>query len=507
MASSAVGRVPVFLVGALIVLGAWLLTFARTVDRDLNHDEHQFLAPAALVSREGLAPWRDFPLYHLPNLVYAYAAADWLSGDLVLGAKLVNFAATASVIAAIVAISLRRRGWGGICIALTAVLLLLSDPLFRYTAGKTWNHEVPTALLLAAGGLLLQALRRDTLWLTVAAGLCGGVAAGCRLTFAPTLLGLFVFVLLFPLTWRRRLSHAAALTLSATLALSPTLYFLATEPNRFIFSNFEFPRLRLLDPENTRIQKTTSIWRKTRFFIKEIMLPSWPVFLLWFAVVARPGWQWLRTRTGNSVAGLWVVLTPFVLVGCFSPSRYQLQHYFVFIPMLVVAVVCSAVKITQITRIKWLMIVSAMLVSVIMAGRAARDYGVVEQLAQREEWFSSRLSRQAGEIRAAVPNGRILTLAPTIPLATRLRIYPEFATGTFGWRSASLVAGEKRDAFHLVAPEDLAEFLRSQPPAAVLTGVEKDEDEAPLVEWAKSNGFQPQALKKKRTLWLPPARF
>lgn len=153
------------------------------------------------------------------------------------------------------------------------------------------------------------------------------------------------------------------------------------------------------------------------------------------------------------------------------------------------------------------MIVFSMLLSVIMAGRAARDYAAVGQFAQREEWFSSRLSRQAGEIRAAVPDGRILTLAPTIPLATRLSIYPEFATGTFGWRSASLVAGEKRDALHLVAPEDLAEFLRSQPPAAVLTGVEKDEDEAPLVEWAKSNGFQPQALKKKRTLWVPPARF
>lgn len=51
----------------LIVLAAFLL-FARAVERDLNHDEHQFLAPSALLTT-GTRPYRDYPLFHLPNLI------------------------------------------------------------------------------------------------------------------------------------------------------------------------------------------------------------------------------------------------------------------------------------------------------------------------------------------------------------------------------------------------------------------------------------------------------
>jgi hypothetical protein len=119
------------------------------MDRDLNHDEHQFLAPAALLSREGLQPWRDYALFHLPNLVFAYAAADRMTGNIILGAKLVCFSASAMLVLGLVVAAMRvRRLVPAVALSAAAVVLLLGDPLFRYTAGKTWNHEVPSALLL-----------------------------------------------------------------------------------------------------------------------------------------------------------------------------------------------------------------------------------------------------------------------------------------------------------------------------------------------------------------------
>lgn len=495
-------------VACVIVLGAWVLIFARTVDRDLNHDEHQFLAPAALVGREGLQPWRDFPLYHLSNLVFAYAWADRLTGNLVLGAKLVNFAASAAMILALVALAKKRPGITGILVGLMAVLLLLSDPLYRYTAGKTWNHEVPTALLIAAGLSLVAALRRDSLFWTALAGICGGLAVGCRLTFAPTLIGLFVFVWFFPMSWKRRLFHAAVLTATATAALSPTLYYLIIEPNRFVFSNLEFPRLRLSDPSNTRVQKTASLWRKIRYFFKEIVLPCWPVFLLWATVAIRPGWLWLRTRrTGDPIAGLCLIVLPFVLIGCFTPTRYQFQHYFVIVPVLLTATASASIYCSQVSLGKILMIGISFVGCFLSIGRSIPDYAVVRSISRSEEWFPSRIERQGLEIRSAGVQGRVLTLAPTIPLAAGLKIYPEFSTGTFGWRSASLVVPERRHELHLVAPEDLAAFLAPIPPAAVLTGVEEEDEEAPFITWAQENGFKPLPLRKKRVLWVAPARF
>jgi hypothetical protein len=170
------------------------------MDRDLNHDEHQFLAPAALLSREGLQPWRDYALFHLPNLVFVYAAAGTLTGNIILGAKLVSFSASALLVLGLVVAAMRvRRVYIALILGLTAILLLLTDPLFRYTAGKTWNHEVPSALLIGAIASLAAAARRDNLWLTAAAGVFVGLATGCRLTFAPTFVGLLIFVWLMPL--------------------------------------------------------------------------------------------------------------------------------------------------------------------------------------------------------------------------------------------------------------------------------------------------------------------
>jgi hypothetical protein len=494
------------LAGLLLVLAFGMLVFARAMDRDLNHDEHQFLAPAALLAREGVQPWRDYPLFHLPNLVFAYAAADRLTGNLLLGAKLLGVLATVAAAALLVAVALRKATAGTLLAAALGLALLLADPLFRYTAGKTWNHEIPTALLLAALVLLARAAERDRLWLTALAGVCGGLAAGCRLTFAPTLAGLFLFTLLLPLAGRRRLLHAATLTAAATLALAPSFYYALTHAEAFVFGNFEFPRLRLTDPTNERIQKTISWWRKLRFFAKEVVLPSWPVFALWLLVGPRAGWAWFRSKEPSRLLAAMVLLIfPFLLFGCFAPSRYQYQHFFAFIPLLLLGLLSSPTIVPRLWPGSSLAVLGLALAGLAVQFSATRqDYAEpLANLTQPGEWFPARVTRLGAEIRQHAPDGRILTLAPAYPLQAGLRIYPELATGAFAWRSAHLVPPERRARLHLIAPEDLADFLRREPPAAILTGVEEDEEEAPLIAWAEAHGYHRIALKKKRGLWLP----
>ena len=494
-----------WLLVVLIALAGATLLFARTMDRDLNHDEEQFLAPAALLSRYGLQPWRDYAIFHLPNLTYLYAGADLLTGNLIRGARLVSWVATAGILVALAAIAARKGNLLGALGAFALVGLFLGDPLAMYTVGKAWNHEVPSALLLLGFGLLALAGKKDRLWLTALAGVCGGLAAGCRLTFAPSLVGFALITCLFPGSLKRRFGHLAILTLAATLALAPSFYCFATEREAFVFGNFEFPRLRLADAENTRIQKTVTWWRKFRHFGKEIIRPSWALFGCWVLIAIPPALCWLRTRKeGSQSLAYLLLLMPFSLLGCYMPSRYQYQHCYVLIPLLAFGCALGWPRLSRFHHYPRLVaLIAIAMIGAVGWWSLARE-AELETVSQPAECFYSRYRSYGLEIKSHVPEGPVLTLAPTFALAGGLTIYPEFSSGPFAWRSAFLVSPERRARLHLVAPDDLPAFLATRPPKAILTGVDDEDLEKPIIHWAKTNGFQPVPLKKKRMLWLPP---
>ncbi|RYD83935.1 MAG: hypothetical protein EOP84_06895 [Verrucomicrobiaceae bacterium] len=101
-----------------------------------------------------------------------------------------------------------------------------------------------------------------------------------------------------------------------------------------------------------------------------------------------------------------------------------------------------------------------------------------------------------------VKAGPVLTLAPTWAIEAGLSTYPEFATGAFAWRSAHLVPEERRQKLDMIAPADLEEFLTNKPPAAILTGYEDEELEAPLLEYARRHGYRPVKLERGRRIWV-----
>ncbi len=494
-----------------------LLLFARTIDHGLNHDEHQFLAPGALLSREGLLPYRDFPLFHFPNLVFVYATLDRLTGEPILGPKLFSFACTWLTLGIILVVSLRRArgGTGGYVLTLLALCaFFLFDPLILYTAGKTWNHELPSFLLVLAVCCHVAALNRDSRAYITLSGIACGLAIGTRLTFLPCLLPLFALIFSFPVDAPRRRAMAIAFSVGATVALAPSIYFLVTTPGAFIFDNFEFPRLRLLDPENTRIQKTSAIWRKLRYLAKEVVLPGWPIFAAFVAVLIRDTRQRLGAadpdRTGVLVV-CWTAL--FLVIGCFLPSRYQYQHFFALMPLLLLGIALTGVDAEGKRPIWHIFPLFLAILATVVTFRAndvaAKEKGAFpkwNEVTRREEWLSSKAAVFGAELRQLVPRGRILTLAPAWPIAGGLRIYPEFATGPFAWRSARYVPEQRRAEYHFVGPDDLDTFLTPEPPGGILTGVEDDNLEAPLIDYARHNGFLPVPMSGKRILWLRNAR-
>src|SRR5688572_6039535 len=58
--------------------------------QNMSHDEHQHVAAGALVAREGLVPYRDFPHFHTPYLAYVYAALFSVTDHLLVAARMVS---------------------------------------------------------------------------------------------------------------------------------------------------------------------------------------------------------------------------------------------------------------------------------------------------------------------------------------------------------------------------------------------------------------------------------
>ncbi len=116
-----------------------------------------------------------------------------------------------------------------------------------------------------------------------------------------------------------------------------------------------------------------------------------------------------------------------------------------------------------------------------------------------------KIHRVGQEIRDVVSEGKVLTFAPLFPMEGGLEIYEEFVTGPFAWRRAHLISENMRKNLRVLYEADLEEFLRADPPAAILVGHEKRFGlEDAFIEYAETNGYAPVTLSNGATLWVAP---
>jgi hypothetical protein len=130
-------------------------------------------------------------------------------------------------------------------------------------------------------------------------------------------------------------------------------------------------------------------------------------------------------------------------------------------------------------------------------------YSRLNRILEVNDWVPNTEHKIGIEIKKAVGKGRVLTLAPLLPLEGGVGIYEQLATGPFSWRVAGqLSAGQRKDLI-IASGDDLDSLLQGDPPGGILVGLEPGLEDA-LVRYAQAHGFKPMTLSNGATLWLPP---
>ena len=118
-----------------------------------------------------------------------------------------------------------------------------------------------------------------------------------------------------------------------------------------------------------------------------------------------------------------------------------------------------------------------------------------------ESWVPNQVHSVGIEIRQAVGDGKMATLAPLYPMEGRVRIYKELATGPFEWRVYGLLTDRQKRELDIVPVDNLEAFFKVDPPQGILVGFE-DGLEGPLIEYAIKHGYTHKRLSNGAMLWL-----
>jgi len=482
------------------------------VHREIAHDEHQFVASAVLLADHGLLPYRDYPYFHMPHLVFVNAGFFSLTDHRFLAARLVSVASAALTIGLLFTATTAALGaWSSarrLAVGAAAVVLLVANPLFIYTSGRAWNHDLPTLLTMLAVLVHLAALGAPARVriLFAASGFLIGAAAGTRLTYLLAVPA-FALTVLFVRGGRTIRERAVLLSwhgLGLALGLLPALVLLVASPERFVFGNLGYPAA------SARLLRAMT-FRDKLGYLNGLVAESGQLALAIALVLVVP-WKAALTSRLDDAPALRVRFTLLValclLAGAFAVTPSQRQYFYAPVPFVILAAVLGlAWRLDRDDGPGPGLHARVLLVAAVVA--AAYGYHQYQRYPLRavDRWLPMRVHQVGLEIARRVGRGPVLTLAPIWAIEGGADTYPELATGPFAWRTGHLLQPSRRQRLGIVSPAELPELLRDRPPAAILVGFEGGL-EVPFLEYVRERGYRPIELPggDGGVLWLEPTR-
>jgi len=505
----------------LFLILVFLLLFSRVMITELNHDEYQFVAGGQLFADRGLFPYRDYPFLHMPYMIFFNALLFKLTGYDFLVARLLT-AICGILSAGLLYLNIFRSTVGNSktfrsILGYAAVLLFVINIAYTDANGRALNHAIPNLLSLLALEVFFWSLKsRHPGLLLFFIGTLTGLATGTRLTYALLIPAFACAILVTPLLsstaqkidWLRiGLRKLFFFGSGISIALLPVLLLALSAPRQFLFGNFVYIRLNTGYREAMGYAEAMTSSSKLIYFAEKILIDpvSGLLYALALAFSIFSIWKLIHKKDEQSAINLLVALLSFFMfLSAFGPTPTWPQYFFAPLPFLVIAGASIIGLVYQkYPRLGWGLTGLILLLAVIN-GSISQASSDLKHLQDPEIWVPLQIHQFSVEIKQALPEGKVLTLAPIFPLEAGLDTYEMFAVGPLVWRSAHILSAEKRQEYGIIAYTDLDQYLENQPPDAFLLGVEDRYDgfwiynpgglEVPLQEYAEAHGYHPVEL-------------
>ncbi|HEX4792582.1 MAG TPA: hypothetical protein VH370_02260 [Humisphaera sp.] len=481
----------------------------------LDHDEHQFVASGALLARRSLLPYRDYPYFHTPNLVFVYGLLFKRFSYLLLTARLFSAACALAAVLAVFALAMKAFGQHAFAIRFGAGagagLLFMANPLFAQTSARAWNHDAGVLLVLLAFVAACAARRRarSSAWMA-AVGLLLGLAVGTRLTFVTVVPAFFVMFgreessidprLYFKSKRRRTLRRIIAFASGLIAGLLPVFWMFFLASCQFIFGNFQYPLLNTAFRISGGDKYGTGTLARLHFVWTNVLFQPGALILLMLLVATLRQAARSKAVAFRFERRFLPMLILYLLIGSFAPDPAFEQYFYAIIPFIVLWIVYELAAIARDERSTRTLRMPAIIAAIAVA-IAPPQFVPAQRNWSPAAWAPLQAHHFGQQVRQLSGGGRVLTLHPIIPLEGGCDIYEEFTTGPFVGRIAPMIPTDDQPALHILGEGMLSAELRRRPAAAVLAGIEGD-PESPLIRYATRHHATEVLDVKREKLWV-----
>ncbi|MGK7394470.1 MAG: hypothetical protein ACNS62_07845 [Candidatus Cyclobacteriaceae bacterium M3_2C_046] len=459
------------------------------METKIDHDEHQYIAAAKITSTDGLIPYKDYRFFHMPYSIFINAFIFQFTDHLLIGARTLNAVSFFLILVILFFTTFRAFDQQPIIFRLlaasAAVLLLSFNPVVKHAMGKSWTFDLP--LMLTLGSFLLivktESLKRYPLYSFIS-GLLIAVAFGIRLQFAFLGVPIFLFLLIMSYKGKFQFNFKPIIhfIIGAVLGLTPLIILISISPDKFLFDIYMYHAV--LDAQF--FAEGLNLFQRIDKVI-EILLDQSNFLIILLAIIYLGAGTYFQLFNPEKIPSrLYAVflLVPFLIF--IAVGKIVLYQY--LYPLMVFLMIGTIFGMSYITKNQKYSVVT--LIVFAFFSTLANGYFPFKNLTKVDQWEASNYNQSSHKIAELCGDAKILTLSPGMVLESkRIKIYKEFVTTPFLWRSSHLVPDELRKELNIVSPDNLMDFLIQDPPKAILVGFEPKDIEMPFVEYAKENNY------------------
>ena len=461
-----------------------------SINKTLSHDEHQFIASGAVLIYNGWLPYLDYPYFHAPLLTFIYGALFSSGWPLLLSARIFSCVCTVGILITIFYGVHRAFRLGGLplrrLVALLVVLILPITMVFRYSIGYAWNHDLPMLTFMISFLLLTFNYKSLSFSKVFWAGVLFGISCSIRLSFAPLVLPFIVFIL-YGVGKSKGNVIQSILIFGAglTTASLPFLLLLILYPEQTLFGNIVYPALNEAWYMARGFDRAFSLLDKIAYLINDVnympidahLLGEYGMnmifFILGFCAIFTAIIAICKNHFLKIPFTFWLGCLPFILLGAFAPTPSQLQYYYPLTFWLALGIGWMAAYwfgiVINMLKAKYFIKYVGIALSVVLIVFAYRIVTLTPEINFSASGVG-KVMAQAHKLQSVTSKGKVLTLAPIIPLEAGLDILPGFVTGPFAWRVSNQLSQETRNKMGVVSPADLDLLVKDNLPEMILTG-------------------------------------